>query len=460
MKQNSTFHFIFFCLISYMMFSCKKENINSLSDISLKDSTTLKKVIAWLDKKKINARSMDSSVDYLKQNLIGSELWAEKFNDRERLIIIPLKDAFKARNTSSQKSYKNLVLIENDKGEYRVGNVVEIIPQNQPFNKIPENLISQVYNNKGNNLNGIFSILTLSNSLVYELEYNKGKISSTKYLEQKNKKSTGKIYSSRTTGEPCMNWYLVTTWYNPDGSTTKTEQFVGTTGDCAGEWQDMQPGDSGSGDGKITLVTVDSVINNLDSSCFIQFVNQIGDARLKNEIAKLYQQTFVGYGSHFNIRYEQQSNLMFNGQSVASYSFADPSNPNTWVIRLNTDWSSIGTQEAWGQAILHELIHGFIDQNNLDFISTTTWQQAHADMLNNWIIEIRDAMMEIYQMPQYDATAIAFQGLDDILKTRGVSPTFKQNMVDWVFAHYNINLPDAEATVDQYFSGTKGTKCH
>src|SRR5690606_17997714 len=201
------------------------------------------------------------------------------------------------------------------------------------------------------------------------------------------------------------------------------------------------PGGGGGGgilppDEPDPIVTVE-VINNLTSECFKQFVSRIGNSKLKSEIAKLYQNTFVGTNKIFNIKFQEQLNLQHQGQSVPAYSQIDPNNSNTWVVTLNTTYANIGTQESWGQAILHEILHGFIEKNDLNFTNNTTWSQEHEIMLTDWITQTQSALAEIYELSNYDALALSLQGMNDILMELS-GEFFLADWIEWIEDVYNI----------------------
>ncbi|MEJ7823769.1 MAG: hypothetical protein WKF85_15720 [Chitinophagaceae bacterium] len=471
---------IFVIIFGISISSCQKEVLDITPQTKTTDSTILKKVLIWLDKKnKPNARSIDSSVGYIKQNLIGNELRIEKFNDKERLIIIPLKDDFKTLNVTTEKTFKNLVIIENEKGEYRRGNIIEIIPKDQKYNKVPENLISKVYNNKSNELNGTFSILTITNKFIYELGYNKNKLTYTKYLSKKPGKSGGRRNDNAgRTNQMCIDWYWVTTYYNADGSTTENWQYLYRTcneNDCyvepAGRNIDKDKisykvncggDDPGNPTTELlTLVSVDTLKINLYDTCLIKLVENITDIKLKNEISKLYQQTFIGYGDRVNLTVTEINTLFDeNGSPKFSESLVIPSKYE-WVVNINKSFTSYSSNEFMGFGILHELVHSFVFLYANKANVPLTDFDSHIIIFENWVNQIRDALIEIYSVNSSDATALALQGMDDILMKSITSDkiNFKNKFNQFAIAKYGMNLYTAANIRIQYETGQKGSKC-
>jgi len=79
-------------------------------------------------------------------------------------------------------------------------------------------------------------------------------------------------------------------------------------------------------------------------------------------------------------------------------------------------------------------------------------------MLNNWILEVRDALVEAFLMTPEDALSLSLDGFDDILRPE-VPTQFTIDMQAWVEATYSVDLNEITHTADQYCDGTKGLKC-
>ncbi|MVT09502.1 hypothetical protein [Chitinophaga tropicalis] len=171
--------------------SCRKEATKQ--ETNQTNSEKLKEVIAWLDiqdQKFANLPIIRHTISELRENIVGSQLSTEVLNDKQSLIIIPLKSEYKAINFTSDQSFKNLVIIESDH-QLMLSNIIEIIPKDQHYDKVPANLISKIYNNSENELNGTFSFLSLANTLVESREYKNGKLFFINKPSESKKKSAG-----------------------------------------------------------------------------------------------------------------------------------------------------------------------------------------------------------------------------------------------------------------------------
>jgi hypothetical protein len=427
---------------------------------------------SWLENHKTGKNdSTKKIVESLKENLKHQESIVENFNNQEKLITIPIKEQFKTSNITTKKTYKKLVIILDKTGEIKGGNIIELIPKEHDFSNISNSLIKAVFTKASHDFTGIFSILSISNNFIYELEFSKGNLVTTKYRRSKAKNSNITAYNSGETISSCIDWYLVTTYYYSDGSSSQTWDYLYRS--CGSDAQEctiaMRIDDTdtpfiiscGGGNDGSSIVYSD-IIKLLTSPCFIQLVNSISDEKLKSEIFQLYQEVFVGYGNTFNVKFEESPNLRdpLTNDPVEALSGRDSNEPNTWVVALN---SSIATQvpkEIWTQIILHEIIHGFLRINStaLNFGPSIGFSEAHEAILGGWIDQMTDALIELHNIPEYDAKALAIQGINDVLMDE-TNETFRAGMLNWVNQTYNIDLIQADAVVDQYLSGQKGTRC-
>lgn len=218
------------------------------------------------------------------------------------------------------------------------------------------------------------------------------------------------------------------------------------------------PGDPNPNPPPVPPVTTD-VINNLTSDCLKSVLAVIGNEKLKSEIIKMYLQSFVGTDKVFNVRFEQAPNLMSGPYPVPAFSNVDPNSSNTWVITLNSSFLNLGvSQETWTQVVLHEVIHGFMRQNDFGFNANASWSAEHEEYLLAWVWQLRDALMEISGLDETDALALALGGIDDILKDE-MSGFFLADWDEFVQETYGISLEVASDIETEYMDGVKGTVC-
>ena len=212
----------------------------------------------------------------------------------------------------------------------------------------------------------------------------------------------------------------------------------------------------GGGENEPPIITVDSVTNEITQPCLQNAFDAITSDKMKNELSKLYQQTFVGNNNVHNLLIGEVSDIYPNHGLAASH--VDPNNPHLWIIDLNSGYDHLFTQELWGSVILHEMVHGFILKNNLNFSQTIGFSTSHEIMLDRWIIQLKDAMKDIFGLTDIDALALSLEGFDDILKD-DVSGQFRDDMKTWMQTKYNVDINQMAQIADAFTTQVKGTPC-
>jgi hypothetical protein len=352
--------------ISFNFYGCQKEISNQNGNTNLTVAALSSKVNNWLNKQQAKSSAgRKDKIQQLQQNLDFDKLHIEALKEREQLIVVPVKTGYKTVNNKDNSVSNTAVFILDKAGEIRQGNVVQyasgIVDADNGF---PGNTITKIYNNQQIDGSGKFTLLSVYDKFEYELTCHAGSLQATGYMQPKT--------SASGRSGICLAWYLVTTTFYSDGSQETTETFLGTTCYESGCYPNdpnlqsldcLEPGsgNGGEGGGLINeLVTVDSVEKNLADSCFINVVNKVTSSSFKNQIVRLFNETYLGTGHLANLRFQENSNLINADGSIraAKSSVA----PYTWVIELNPGYGNGGSvsQEYWGSVIIHELVHSFI----------------------------------------------------------------------------------------------------
>ena len=412
-------------------------------------------------------------IDEIKISLLFSDLRMEKFNDNENLIIVPLKEGFETRNKVRGKSFKNLVVIEDSKGNYRKGDMVEFIPKDNTLKTIPKNYFADVYNNKkGLIADGVTSILTLTDRNIIDLTYNNGSLEKYRYASPMvNGKLLYKNNSQEVVNQ-CINWF----WEYYVNGVLVYEEYAFTTcsGDCQetfGKWKGNDNGGGifiigcgggGGGSGYLpeTLLTIDSVAVNLSDTCFINLVSQITNTKIKTEITKMFLRTFIGFGHSANILF-MEDNTLVNTDNSPRASSSSVQN-GVWTIRLNPIYGSSNvSKEFWASVVIHELVHGFIAIYKSQGPPLTQYQ-SHEFMFQNTIDQMSEFLTENFGLSQVNANALALGGLDQVLTRENANGdiVFKQQYDAMAQSRYGISLQDALVIRENYKSGSSGTICN
>ncbi len=238
---------LLFCVILIGALSCKKETSDTLNN-----DVTINKVNTWLDNQIILTKSAKAqNIQLLKENLDIANLKLENSEENEQLVIIPIKEAFKQLRNIDNKTTLYFVAIMNKTGSIRKANLVMYIPAaGKIITALPDKTFYNILNEGKNVASGQFRFLSVTGRWLYQLEYNKnGDLSAFGLIQQKSKLGDGNISTNGvTTLSTCTDWYLVTTYYYSDGTTSQTSDYVGTTCDGCGDTmnQSLCP-DSGGG---------------------------------------------------------------------------------------------------------------------------------------------------------------------------------------------------------------------
>jgi hypothetical protein len=259
MKTINNFSFftkMAFFVVFVSIAACQK---NILKDQQLEQATdaigqTVSKVTAWLEKEKSSRYPEKNLIlESLKNNLDFSKTQVEKHSDEESLIVVPLNSSFQSTVNNNTQLLKNLLLIVSPQGNIRKGSIVLFSAKaGETITALPSNTFSNFYNREDLLTNGKYTFLNMHDKILCEMEYDNGKLVS--YGEKKQKDNTTLNGQVLPTGSNCIAWYLVTTYYLPNGMTYTTSEYLYTTcGNGQGQVELPQPDDPGNGGPDIPL---------------------------------------------------------------------------------------------------------------------------------------------------------------------------------------------------------------
>lgn len=245
--MQSKLHLLFFVILIGAL-SCKKETSESPTrDI------TINKVNAWLDNQIALTKSAKAqNILLLKENLDIANLKLENSGDNEQLLTIPIKETFKQSRNIASDAVPYFVAIMNKAGSIRKANVVLYMPKaGNIISALPDKTFYNILNEGTNVVSGQFRFLSVAGRWLYQLDYNeKGNLSAFGLVQQKSKpvQNVANANDVTTFARTCTDWYLITTNYYSDGSTTTTEEYIGRT--CEGSnddiaYQSLNPDDWG-----------------------------------------------------------------------------------------------------------------------------------------------------------------------------------------------------------------------
>jgi hypothetical protein len=190
---------------------------------------TADKVNAWLDKQRSVIAENDAAVQALQHNLDFSRLRFEQLSRYEQFIIIPLNEGFETINNKDKSPVNNLVLITDEMDRIREGNIVQYIPGDKDAGIIPPGTFFNLFNDKTIDCSGQFTFLTIAGRYLYEMNYENGAVHSFRLM--RSGAAVGLAHTGPgnepVTGDPGLDWYLVTTLYHTNGGIEIFEDHLG-----------------------------------------------------------------------------------------------------------------------------------------------------------------------------------------------------------------------------------------
>src|SRR6266700_880580 len=251
MRKSILFKTLLMYALIISFTACRKEASPDKLTLHSAQAEITAKVNAWLDNQKSSInQEINTRIKSLKENLDLTRARFEKLSDKEQFLIVPVTDNFKPINNRGNNPVNNLLLIVNESGEIRKGNIVQYVPDNSQIgHEVPQNTFFKMFNEKSIDCNGAFRFLSIMDTYLYELKYENGALHSYGLMQPKTKTVT-----TNSTNSDCVDWYLVTTYFYEDGSTNTDWEYLGTTcGGCAPSDPTVQQsflcGDSGGGAG-------------------------------------------------------------------------------------------------------------------------------------------------------------------------------------------------------------------
>src|SRR6266700_1207895 len=208
--------------------ACRKEASPDKLTLHSAQAEITAKVNAWLDNQKSSInQEINTRIKSLKENLDITRARFEMLSDKEQFLIVPVTDNFKPINNRGNNPVNNLLLIVNESGEIRKGNIVQYVPDNSQIgHEVPQNTFFKMFNEKSIDCNGAFRFLSIMDTYLYELKYENGALHSYGLMQPKMKTVT-----TNSTNSDCVDWYIVTTYFYEDGTSDRDWEYIGTTCD-------------------------------------------------------------------------------------------------------------------------------------------------------------------------------------------------------------------------------------
>lgn len=225
MKKIQLIILAFFLTFSFI--SCKKDlNLNAdKSNSDLANELTL-----WLTKQKMNNNEVGiNKIELLISNLIFDKLWIENGIDNRQFFIVPISEGLKLSNNSLNKVSNYLVYFTNIKGEIENASIIQYKQKNNSTHlDLDYGVISNIYSGKIISEDCSIRVLNIYDNFKFELRYSNNHLDAILTLKKINPNSNFQTTNS-TNLEGQIDWYWVTTYYYPDGTSQTVEVYLYTT---------------------------------------------------------------------------------------------------------------------------------------------------------------------------------------------------------------------------------------
>jgi hypothetical protein len=324
-------------ITTILLISCRKEASQGLPD---SNDEMISKVNSWFDNQKISSQpNKSSNIELLKNNLDFSGLRIEEYDKGEKIIIVPVKDEFKKTRQIDNNKIPNLVLIFDKSGNIRKGNLVLYIPKNgEAVTKVLDNTFYNIFNTATPECNGQFRFLTVDGIRLYQLDYNNERLASVGVIKKGNSSNTV------LTETGCTDWYLITTYYYTDGTTSQTSVYLGRT--C-----------EGSGGGSYDCINTECLDPGNNSGALIEY-----EYAVTREVPwEVYKENMSGPAATIT------GQVQFFGKKVSTEPqgghFTQSNDHGTFTLNFSTygmDWVGVYTQSWHGTQNGYQSVQGNI----------------------------------------------------------------------------------------------------
>jgi hypothetical protein len=162
------------------------------------------------------------------------------------LVHIPILRSYLTDHQLDPKLTVSFVAKLDQSGKVLNANILLFKPDPNSSASLSAALLAKVSAAQPATVDGQFKVLSVAGRWISDVQYKGG-----------NPYSVGTIMSGREVrqdsrkqvADGCTDWYLVTTYHYADGSSSTTEEYVGTTCDCGDPTAESLCPDDGGGDG-------------------------------------------------------------------------------------------------------------------------------------------------------------------------------------------------------------------
>jgi hypothetical protein len=194
--------------------------------------------------------------------------------------------------------------------------------------------------------------------------------------------------------------------------------------------------------------SVNSLLNNLTTPCFVSVLNSLSANGLKNQLSSILQGV-ANSGDVLNINFKESTTLPAGTDAYTTCASGNGAD-FTISITLNTTVLQNASNQFIAETMFHEILHAYFFSQT----SVNTPFAQHCEMIQNYVAVEENALMEIFPtLSAHDAVSIILGGMADVQE-------YDPATLNTVLAGFNLTSTDVINTNNSYKSGAKGTKCN
>jgi hypothetical protein len=200
--------------------SCHKSDNNGLPENGVKS-----KISNWLVAEQKRATPEKSQkIQELARYLDYDRIYTEDHYGGMKFIVVPVKSGYKMINNKDKNPLNHLLLTIDANGAIKYGKIMQFVPETGLTpEKLPENTFHDMSNGGEVKVNGSFRATSVGDRFMSETEYKDGKMVKSNWMKKEEANITGR------TGQYCIDWYIVTTFYVNGEVVSQTSEYIGQT---------------------------------------------------------------------------------------------------------------------------------------------------------------------------------------------------------------------------------------
>lgn len=196
------------------------------------NSIGVNEIKSWLKNKKNEVgKEGVATIDNILMSIKENEIYSEGYR-KEKFIIVPMVNSARFNKHAAKEAkavLEFLLLTTNEEGAIRRGDIVLFSTKTTNLSKLPLNSFQNFFENQLMDIDGTFTMVSMTDIKQYEMDFENGKPAKFKLWEGRAPKQAHNESNYVIEEEPyCIDWYLVTTIYYSNGAVEVFEEYLYT----------------------------------------------------------------------------------------------------------------------------------------------------------------------------------------------------------------------------------------